>query len=181
MEQQGWTASWLYEPGEFISAWEPRADAQIRLTAKELVTRIDSRAEASASRWDVVACKPELRFIQMMRAGPSEILSPSKLLWLELAIAEGVPSSAFEIWRWFGGALKGRVLRLTDHTLDRLDGWVDCQNGRLTYSDGKQRWGMIEHYRDWDAQTEADLLWLVFVRNCDGVTWCGFEEKDTAQ
>jgi hypothetical protein len=25
------------------------------------------------------------------------------------------------------------------------------------------------------------LLWLVFVRNRDGVTWCGFEEKDTAQ
>ena len=70
------------------------------------------------------------------------------------------------------------MLRLTDYTLDRLDGWVEWQNGRLTYSDGKQRNGMVEHYRDWGAQTEADLLWLVFVRNSQGMTWCGIDEKD---
>ena len=86
-------------------------------------------------------------------------------------------SSAFEIWRWFGGALEGRVLRLTDYTYDRLDGWIDCQNGYLTYSDGKP-WGMIEFYRKLGAQTKADLLWLVFVRNRDGITWCGIEEWD---
>ena len=73
------------------------------------------------------------------------------------------------------------MLRLTDYNLDRLDGWVEWQDGRLTYSDGRQRDGMVEHYRDWGAQTEADLLWLVFMRNCQGVTWCGIDEKDAAQ
>ena len=107
----------------------------------------------------------------------SEVLSPSKLLWLQAALAESVPSSAFEIWRWFGGAVDGRVLRLTDYTYDRLDGWVECQNGHLTYSDGKRQKGMVEHYRDWGAQTEADLLWLVFVHNCQEITWCGIDEK----
>ena len=28
-------------------------------------------------------------------------------------------------------------------------------------------------YRDWGAQTEADLLWLVFMHNSQGYTWCG--------
>ena len=127
-------------------------------TARELVSRINSRAAGDASCWDVFAWKPKLRFINMMRAGSSGMLSPSKLLWLQAALAEGVPPSTFEIWRWFGGALDGRVLRLTDYNLDRLDGWLD-----------------------WGAQTEADLLWLVFVRNSDGMTWCGIEEKDIAQ
>jgi hypothetical protein len=177
LEQQGWTGSWLSGPGEFTSTWEPPTDAQPSQTVRELVTRIDSRAAANASRWDVFAWKPELRFIQMMRAGSSEILSPSKLRWLEAAIAEGVPSSAFEIWRWFGGSLEGRLLRLTDYTLDRLDGWVECQNGHLTYSEpGIQ--GLVDFYRDLGARTEADLLWLVFVRNSQGMTWCGIEERD---
>ena len=142
------------------------------------MTRIDSRAPGNASSWDVFAWKPELRFIHMMRAGSSEVLSQSKLLWLQAAVAEGVPSSTFEIWRWFGGALDGRMLRLTDYTLDRLDGWVEWQNGRLTCSDGEQRNGMVEHYRDWGAQSEADLLWLVFVHNSQGITWCGIDEKN---
>ena len=108
---------------------------------EELVTRIDSRAAGDASRWDVFAWKPKLRFINMMRAGSSEMLSPSKLLWLQAALAEGVPSSTFEIWRWFGGALDGRVLRLTDYNLDRLDGWVNTERPS-PYSDGRQREGM---------------------------------------
>ena len=181
VEQQGWTASWLNGPRDFISAWEPCVETEPSRTARELVSRIDSRAAGDASCWDVFAWKPKLRFINMMRAGSSEMLSPSKLLWLQAAQAEGVPSSTFEIWRWFGGALDGRVLRLTDYNLDRLDGWIEWQDGRLTYSDGRQRDGMVEHYRDWGAQTEADLLWLVFVRNSEGMTWCGIEEKDAAQ
>jgi hypothetical protein len=40
---------------------------------------------------------------------------------------------------------------------------------------------MVEFYRDRGAQTKADLLWLVFVRNSEGVTWCGIEEKDAPQ
>jgi hypothetical protein len=83
-------------------------------------------------------------------------------------------------------ALKGRVLRLTDHIYDKLNGWAECQDGRLSYSDKGMRGedgkcDMIEHYRDWGTRTEADLLWLVFVRNCQGITWCGFEEWDASR
>ena len=136
LEQQGWTASWLNGAREFISAWEPRVETEPSRTVRELVSRMDSRAVGDASCWDVFAWKPKLRFINMMRAGSSEMLSPSKLLWLQAALAEGVPPSTFEIWRWFGGALDGRVLRHTDYNSDRLDGWVEWQGGRLTYSDG---------------------------------------------
>ena len=67
LEHQGWTASWLCGPREFISVWEPREEAQPSCTARELVARINSRAPGDASRWDVFAWKPELRFIHMMR------------------------------------------------------------------------------------------------------------------
>ena len=53
-------------------------------------------------------------------------------------------------------------------------------SGRVTYSDGRQRDEVIEFYRNWGAQTEADLLWLVFRRNCEGITWCGFEEREAS-
>ena len=107
------------------------------------------------------AWKPELRFIHLMRAGSSEMLSPSKLLWLQAAFAEGVapPRLRLALVRW---GTQGRVLRLTDYTYDRLNRWVEWQNGELIYSDGQRRNGMVEHYRDWGAQTGADLLWLVF-------------------
>ena len=180
LEHQGWTAGWLYAPGELISTWEPHEEVQISQTARALLARIEARVGENASCWDVFAWKPELRFIHMVRAGSPETLPATRLRWLEAAVAEGVPSSIFEIWRWFGGALDGRVLRLTDYTYDRLDGWVEWQNGRLAYSGGKQQDEMVEHYRDWGAQTEADLLWLVFVRNSQGVTWCGIEERDAA-
>ena len=65
LEHQGWTASWLYGPGEFVSAWKPRVDAQPPQTARELVTRINTRAAANASRWDVFAWEPEFRFIHI--------------------------------------------------------------------------------------------------------------------
>ena len=74
------------------------------------------------------------------------------------------------------GHSKGGSCGLRTTPYARLDGWVDCQNGYLTYSDGKP-WGMIEFYRKLGAQTEADLLWLVFVRNRDGITWCGIEQN----
>jgi hypothetical protein len=119
--------------------------------------------------------KPELRFIHMVRVGSSEMLSQSKLLWLQAAVTEGVPASTFEIWRWFGGALDGRMLRLRTTP---MTGSTGGSNGKMAASpnDGEQRNGM--HYRDWGAQTEADLLWQVFVRNGQGVTWCGIEERD---
>jgi hypothetical protein len=93
-----------------------------------------------------------------------------------MALADGIPSSAFEIWRWFGGALKGRVLRLTSYMLDQPTGWAEWKDGRITSSDNVT--GMIDHYRGWGTRTEADLLWLVFVRNCSGISWCDIEEKD---
>ena len=177
LEHQGWTAAWLYRQRKFIAKWEPREEIQSSRRAQALLAQIKARAGKNASSWDVFAWEPDLRFIHLVR-GSSKTLPAAKLRWLEAALAEGLPCSTFEIWRWFGGALDGRVLRLTDYTLDRLDGWVEWQNGRLTYSDGKQQDDMVEHYRDWGAQTEADLLWLVFVRNSDGMTWCGFEERD---
>ena len=55
---------------------------------------------------------------------------------------------------------------------------------KLIYSEGmcdqNGKCDMIEHYRGWGTRTEADLLWLVFVRNCQGMSWCGFEEWDAA-
>jgi hypothetical protein len=143
--------------------------------------RIDARAAGDASCWDVFAWKrSRRRFIYMTRAGSAEILPLAKQRWLEAALAEGVPPTAFEIWRWFGGALDGRVLRLLDYTLDRLDGWAEWEDGHVTYSDCGIR-GMVDFYRDWGAKTEADLLWLVFVRNSDGMTWCNIVENDAGQ
>jgi len=157
-------------------------------SVQALLARIEARTgharAGGATCWPVVAWQPQLRFVSLVR-GSSGKISQQRLRWLAAALAEGVPASAFELWRWFGGALKGRVVRLTSYTLDRLDGWAECRDGKLIYSaegmcgeDGKC--GMIEHYRDWGAQTEADLLWVVFVRNCQGMTWCGFEEWDAA-
>jgi hypothetical protein len=177
LKRQGWTAGWFYQQREFISAWEPHREAQLSPTAQELLARIDSRAAGNVSCWDVLAMEPEFRCIHMVRAGSPLELPPSKQRWLEAAIADGVPCSAFEIWRWFGGALAGRLLRLTFYSLDRCDGWVDVQKGRMTYSADSLK-GIVEHYRDWGAQTEADLLWLVFMRNSQGMTWCEIDEHD---
>ena len=132
-------------------------------------------------RATVMAWKPKPRFIHMERAGSSEAIPPSKLKWLEAAVAEEVPSCTFEVWRWFGGALKGRRLRLYSYTYDRVDGYVEYRDGELSYSDGRKRDEMVEHYRNWGAPTEADLLWLVFARNSDGITWCGIEECDATR
>lgn len=38
--------------------------------------------------------------------------------------------------------------------------------------------GWLTNYRGWGARTEADLLWLAFVGNRAGITWCGFEERE---
>jgi hypothetical protein len=79
------------------------------------------------------------------------------------------------VLEWYGGNLEGRVLRLKSFTYDKLVGTAEVRNGRLTGDRGTL--GMIEHLRRRGARTEADLLWLTFVRNCHGVTWCGIEER----
>ena len=183
IEDEGGAAGWIFRSRNVISSWNPLVDAKLPASVQALLARIEARS-GGARCWDVVAWQPQLRFVGLVR-GTSGAVSERRLRWLEAALAEGVPESAFEVWRRFGGGLKGRVVRLTSYTLDRLDGWAECRDGKLIYSaegmcgeDGKC--GMIEHYRDWGAQTEADLLWVVFVRNCQGMTWCGFEEWDAA-
>jgi hypothetical protein len=63
---------------------------------------------------------------------------------------------------------------------DRLVGWAEWREGHAYFSDDGTR-GMVDFYRDWGAQTEADLLWVVFVGNSHGVTWCGIDETDAPQ
>ena len=183
MEDEGCAAGWMYRKGHLISAWDPLVDAIFPTSVRALLARIEARA-GNAKCWHVVAWQRQLRFVHLVR-GSSETIPQARLRWLEAALAEGVPASAFEVWRWFGGTLKGRVLRLTSYFLDRLEGWAECRDGKLIYSaegmcgeDG--RCDMIEHYRGWGARTEADLLWVVFVRNCQGMSWCGIEEWDAA-
>ena len=62
------------------------------------------------------------------------------------------------------------------YSYDRLDGWIDLRDGQLIESQPGRR-GILDHYRAWGARTEADLMWLTFVRNSDGITWCGLEER----
>ena len=50
LEHQGWTASWIYGPREFISTWHPREETQPSRIARKLLARINSRAEGNASR-----------------------------------------------------------------------------------------------------------------------------------
>ena len=69
LEHQGWTAGWLYGPQEFISAWEPREETQFPGQLESLSHELIRGPHGTASRWDVFAWKPELRFIHMMRAG----------------------------------------------------------------------------------------------------------------
>jgi hypothetical protein len=157
--------------------WEPEKTA-VKFPKKvcELLERIAVRKGSWAGCWDVVAFrKRELRFLELKRAGSSDRLRKPQLEWYEAALAEGVLSSAFEVLQWFGGNLSGRVLRLTSHAYNKLVGSAEVRNGQLTGDRGTL--GMIEHYRRWGARTETDLLWLTFVRNCDGVTWCGIEER----
>ena len=176
LEAEDWTAGWAYRPGQFISGWEPEKTAvKFPKKVRELLERIAVRKGSWAGCWDVVACrKRELRFLELKRAGSSDRLRTPQREWYEAALAEGVPSSAFEVLEWFGGNLEGRVLRLTSYTYDKLDGWAEVRNGRLS----GDVLGMIEHYRRWGARTEADLLWLTFARNYDGVTWCGIEQRE---
>jgi len=175
LADEGWTAGWLNRSGTLIFAWEPRVHAKLPAPpAQALLARIEAR-DLKARCWDVVAWQAQLRFVQLVR-GTSGKMSQEKLRWLEAALAEGVPASAFEVWRWFGGALKRRVIRLTSYTLHRQDGWAECRDGKMIYSaegmcDADGKCDMIEHYRGWGAQTEADLLWLVFVRNCEGLIY----------
>ena len=118
-------------------------------------------------------------FAEVIRAGSTQALGDSKKRWMKAALAESVPSSAFEVFEWCGGSLNGRVQRLTSYVYDRRNpGRVECRDGIIEFY-GDKRHGhrnVIEHYRDWGARTNADLMWLVFIRNCSGITWCQLKE-----
>ena len=180
LEAGGWTAAWVHRPGRFLRAWEPRDDGPLPKTALALFERIQKRARSTAGAWDILAWKRgKPRFIELKRTHSSDRLRSSQLAWYQAARKEGVPSSAFEVLQWYGGCLKGRVLRLTSYTYDRVNGWAEYREGQLQYG-GPSPEGvrhLVDYYRGQIEGTDADLLWLVHMRNSGGITWCEISEN----
>lgn len=177
LEEEGWRAAWVYRPGQYLSSWEPRKFVKFPPTASALLERISKRAGKTSGCWDVFAWRnSKPLFIELKRAGSSDTIRDSQVRWKKAAIAEGVDPEAFRLLEWFGGDLEGRELKLDFWTLDKRDGWAICRNGELSYS-GSDTASVFAHYADWGAATSADLLWLVFARNFDGMTYCVINQR----
>jgi hypothetical protein len=175
LTDEEWQVAWVYRPTQFIATWEPRTEVQFPRPALALLEQIQNRAGTKAGCWDLFGWKDgQPLFAELKRAGSSDRLRTSQLAWMKAALEEGVPSSAFDVIEWYGGALNGRILRLTSYTYGEATGWAEWRNGRITYNGDVQ--SIVDHYRDWGAKTEADLLWLVFARNHSGITWCDIKE-----
>ncbi len=178
-DQEGWQVAWVHRPGQVITAWEPRSEVHFPRPALALLDRIRKRAGAKAGCWDLFGWKDgQPLFAELKRAGSSERLQRSQLAWMKAAREEGVPAAAFDVVEWYGGALQGRVLRLTSYTYDKPDGWAEWRAGRITYRGGCQ--SIVEGYRTAEVKTDADLLWLGFAWNHSGVTWCDIRERSVA-
>lgn len=179
LEQDGWTAGWAYRPGKFTSSWEPLTPVSYPSAALKLLERIRKRSGAKAGCWDVFAWKDgKPRFIELKRRNSSDALQTSQLAWRKAALAEGVDEAAFELIEWCGGSLKGRRLRLTFYFGVDPSGWAEWRKGEVVYggSSGRGNASVVDFYRNHGTKSEADLLWLVFMRNSSGMTWCDFDE-----
>jgi len=175
-DDEGWQVGWVYRPGQFIATWEPRKEVKFPGPALELLERIRTHARAKAGCWDLFGWKDgQPLFVELKRAGSSDAVRASQWAWRKAALAEGVPSTAFDVVEWYGGALKGRVLRLTAYTYDKPDGWAEWRNGRITYRGPLQ--SIVTGYRTPEVKTEADLLWLAFAWDHTGVTWFDITER----
>ena len=177
LEERGWMAAWIKSPGQYLSSWEPNGFVQFPPQALKLLKRIDERAGAKARSWDVLAWKDSAPlFLEVQRAGPSAKIRDPQIRWKEAAIAEGVDADSFRLLEWFGGDMRGRVMRLDFYVYDRSDGWAEYRDGALSFSDSGTE-SICQHYARWGAASPSDLLWLVFARNYDGVTWCAITQK----
>jgi len=104
LEADGWLAAWVYRPGRFLSAWEPRVAAAMPEAALHLHDQIRDRGTASAGCWDVFAWRDgECLFAELKRGGSSDRIRESQLLWRESALRLGVSAEAFAIVEWYGG------------------------------------------------------------------------------
>ncbi len=100
----GWSAAWVYRPGQFLSSWEPRQYAHLPRQALKLHEAIKKRAGAQAGCWDVFAWRAdEPLFVELKRAGSSDQLRASQLRWRAAALALGVSSTSFLVAEWTGG------------------------------------------------------------------------------
>lgn len=180
LEQDEWTAAWVHRPGKFIATWEPRTEVRFPKAALELLERIRRRAGSRAGCWDVFAWKNgRPLFMEVKRRNGSDKLQKSQLIWRKAALREGVPESAFQLVEWCGGSLKGRVVRLTSIFGVDVNGWAECRNGKTTFGgpSAASVKTMLAHYEGSGAMTGVDLLWLVFLRNSSGITYCQFDER----
>lgn len=107
LELRGWVAAWVYRPGKFLSAWEPRRFAELPDRALELHARLEKATRVGAGCWDVFAWqRNKPLFVELKRTGSSDRIRASQLLWRQAAIAQGISRSAFIIAEWSGGCVR---------------------------------------------------------------------------
>jgi hypothetical protein len=107
LELQGWVAAWVYRPGKFLAAWEPRRFAELPDPARVLHARLEKATGVRAGGWDVFAWQRDKPlFVELKRTGSSDRIRASQLLWRQAAIAQGVSESAFIIVEWSGGCVR---------------------------------------------------------------------------
>jgi hypothetical protein len=177
LQDEGWQVAWVFRPGQFIETWEPRTEVQFPEPALELFRRIQRHAGAKkAGCWDLFGWKDgQPLFVELKRTGSSDEVRDAQWAWRKAAIAEGVPQAAFDIVEWYGGALQGRILRLTAYTYDKPDGWAEWRNGRITYRGNLE--SIVRGYWTPEVKTAADLLWLAFAWDHSGITSFGITER----
>jgi hypothetical protein len=105
LEEEGWSAAWVYRPSLFMSSWEPRQTATFPAEACALHKRIGEVAGARSGSWDVFAWREGAPlFVELKRAGSSDCVRESQLIWRRAALQVGVPAAAFIVVEWSGGA-----------------------------------------------------------------------------
>jgi hypothetical protein len=104
LEGEGWLAAWVYRPGLFMSSWEPRQDARLPAEARALHRRIGEIAGNRSGSWDVFAWRDGAPlFLELKRAGTSDCIRETQLIWRKAALEAGVTESAFAVVEWSGG------------------------------------------------------------------------------
>ncbi len=92
--KEGWASAWVYRRKAFLQSWEPRTAASLPKEALFLFKAVAARAKDRGGPWDVFAWRRgQPLFVESK--WPGDRLRPSQVAWLEAALSEGVPISAF--------------------------------------------------------------------------------------
>lgn len=109
VERQGYDAVWVTGPNKFTKTW-PRESETLPTVSRNWYERIvpsarelNKRAFGKESRggcWDIIGCRgDELAFVESKRKGKDAVNNYQRG-WLEAALKEGLPLSAFSIVEW---------------------------------------------------------------------------------